>query len=113
MENEGISAVDIDESIQYGLALRLLLLGQMKKADFTGLEMVRNGLATRAYQPPEFDGNSKILNTLLAQGRTGVSSGMGFYEYGSKSPKEIYEERDRQLLALKRLTNAFLDRGGL
>jgi 3-hydroxybutyryl-CoA dehydrogenase len=113
MENEGISAVDIDESIQYGLALRLLLLGQMKKADFTGLEMVRNGLATRAYQPPAFDGKSKILNTLLAQGRTGVSAGMGFYEYGSKSPKEIYEERDRQLLALKRLTNAFLDRGGL
>lgn len=109
MENEGISAIEIDESIQYGLALRLLLLGQMKKADFTGLEMVRNGLATRAYQPPEFNGRSKVLDHLLSEGRTGVPSGKGFYDYDGKSPSEIYEERDRHLIALKRLTKPFFD----
>ena len=109
MENEGISAMEIDESIQYGLALRLLLLGQMKKADFTGLEMVRNGLATRAYQPHDLKGRSKVLDHLLSEGRTGVPSGRGFYDYEGKSPSAIYEERDRKLIALKRLTKPFLD----
>jgi 3-hydroxybutyryl-CoA dehydrogenase len=109
MESEGISALEIDESIQHGLALRLLLLGQMKKADFTGLEMVRNGLATGAYKPTDPKGSSKILEGLLAQGNTGVPSGKGFYDYGGKSPEEIYEMRDRELIDLKRVTNRFLD----
>jgi 3-hydroxybutyryl-CoA dehydrogenase len=98
---EGFSPEDIDSSIQHGLALRLCLLGQLKKADFTGLEMVRNGLASRAYSPPEATGKSIILDKLIEQGRKGIFSGKGFYDYNNTPVETLLEERDAELIALK------------
>ena len=99
---EGFSPEDIDSSIQHGLALRLCLLGQLKKADFTGLEMVRNGLASRAYSPPVATGKSIVLDNLIGQGRKGIFSGKGFYDYKDAPVETLLEERDAELIALKR-----------
>ena len=99
---EGFSPEDIDSSIQHGLALRLCLLGQLKKADFTGLEMVRNGLASRAYSPPVATGKSIVLDNLIRQGRKGIFSGKGFYDYKDAPVETLLEERDAELIALKR-----------
>jgi 3-hydroxybutyryl-CoA dehydrogenase len=99
---EGFSAEDIDASIQHGLALRLCLMGQLRKADFTGLEMVRNGLASRAYTPPVATGKSAVLDGLIDQGRKGIFSGKGFYDYGDVSAEALLEARDAEIIALKK-----------
>ena len=99
---EGFSADDIDASIQHGLALRLCLMGQLRKADFTGLEMVRNGLASRAYTPPIATGKSAVLDGLIDQGRKGIFSGKGFYDYGNSPAEALLEARDAEIIALKR-----------
>ena len=44
-----VTAEAIDSAILNGLVTRLAVLGHMRKMDFTGLEMVRNGLAGRTY----------------------------------------------------------------
>ena len=93
---------DIDAAIRHGLALRLTLLGHLKKADYTGLEMVQNGLASQMYQPPHNSGASTTLNALIAAGRTGVRSGKGFYNYGDANALELFRDRDIKLLELKR-----------
>ena len=50
---------------------------------------------------PEPRGRSETLDALIAQGRTGVMSGKGYFDWGDRSPEELFRERDRKLLALK------------
>jgi 3-hydroxybutyryl-CoA dehydrogenase len=92
---------DIDDSVIHGLALRIPILGIMAKADFTGLLLMQQGLKNRSYTPPKPRGRSEALDALIAQGHTGVMSGKGYFEWGNRSPEELFRERDRKLLALK------------
>jgi 3-hydroxybutyryl-CoA dehydrogenase len=94
-------AQEIDDAVRYGLALRLPILGHLKKADYTGLDMVRRALANRSYEPPALRGHSETLDRLLAEGRSGVIAGKGFFDYGGRPPEELFRERDLKLLRLK------------
>ena len=97
---------DIDRSIRHGLALRFATLGVLRKADFTGLDMMRRAVTNKSYYPPEVRDNSETLDALIAQGRDGVMSGAGFFDYGGRSPKELFRERDVELLDLKKALEA-------
>jgi 3-hydroxybutyryl-CoA dehydrogenase len=102
MLDEGwVTPKDIDDSVIHGLALRMPILGIMAKADFTGLPLMQQGMANRSYTPPEVRGRSEALDRLIAEGRTGVMSGKGYFDWGDRSPEELFRERDRKLLALK------------
>ena len=95
-----VSAQDVDDSIMHGLSLRMVTLGFFKKADYTGLEMMQRALANQTYTPPPVKSRSESLDRLVAQGRTGVMAGAGFYDY-SGSPADLFRERDLKLLKLK------------
>jgi len=102
MLDEGwVTPKDIDDSVIHGLALRMPILGVMAKADFTGLLLMQEGLAHLSYRPPEVRGRSETLDRLIAEGRTGVMSGKGYFDWGGRSAEELFRERDRKLLALK------------
>lgn len=112
MLDEGwVSAEDIDRSIHHGLSLRFALLGVLKKADYSGLELVRQALANGMYRPPEPTGRCATLDRLIAQGRTGVMAGAGFYDYGGRPAEELFRERDLKLLELKRALRAIDEAG--
>ncbi|MBU6498590.1 MAG: 3-hydroxyacyl-CoA dehydrogenase family protein, partial [Rhodospirillales bacterium] len=96
------TAKDVDDAVIHGLALRIPILGHMAKADFTGLLLTQAALANRMYEPPPVTGNSPSVDRLVAEGRTGVMSGRGYFDWGGRSPDELFRERDRKLLALKR-----------
>jgi len=102
LDEDKVTARDIDGSIRHGLALRLAAMGQLEKADYTGLEMMHRALANRTYVPPKPTGTSKTLNRLIEAGRTGVMAGAGFYDYGDASPTELFRRRDVKLLRLKK-----------
>ena len=93
---------DIDDSVLHGLALRLPILGHLAKLDFTGLELIAHSLRNRTYIPPEPFQSSASLNALLAEGRKGVMSGRGFFDWGDRTAEELFRERDLKLLALKK-----------
>jgi 3-hydroxybutyryl-CoA dehydrogenase len=96
------TAKDIDEAVIHGLALRMPVLGVMAKADFTGLGLMKDALANRTYEPPPVRGHSESLDRLVEQGRTGVLAGKGYFDWSAHTPAELFRERDRKLLALKR-----------
>ena len=96
------TAREIDDAIIHGLSLRIPILGHLAKADFTGIELVRNALANRTYEPPEPRGRSEAVDRLVAEGRTGVMAGKGFFDWGGRDPSELFRDRDRRLLALKK-----------
>lgn len=101
------SASDIDFAIQHGLVDRLAVLGHMRKMDYTGLEMVRDGIAGRTYQPPENTGATPVLDKMIGMGRSGVRAGAGFYDYGDTTAEVLFRERDLQLLRLKAHLKSF------
>jgi len=92
---------DIDEAMIHGLALRIPILGHMAKGDFTGLLVLQDLLKHATYTPAEPRKSSASLDKVIAEGRTGVMSGKGFFDWGGRSPDELFRERDRKLLALK------------
>ena len=97
---------DIDDAIIHGLALRIPILGAMAKADFTGLALMQAELAHRSYKPPPVRGFSTTLNEMIAKGRTGVLAGAGYFDWGGRSVEELFHERDRKLVALKKALRA-------
>lgn len=101
-----VTASDIDRSIRHGLALRFATLGVLRKADFTGLDMMRRAMANKTYAPPPVRGQSPTLEKLIAEGRGGVMSGAGFFDYGGRSADELFRARDIELLQLKRTLEA-------
>jgi 3-hydroxybutyryl-CoA dehydrogenase len=101
-----VSPDEIDQSVIHGLALRMPILGVLAKADFTGLTLTREALANRTYQPPPDRGYCDALDRLLADGRSGVLSGSGFFDWQGRPPEQLFRDRDRKLLALKRAFRA-------
>jgi 3-hydroxybutyryl-CoA dehydrogenase len=102
LDEGAVTPRDIDDSVIHGLALRTPIMGLLAKADFTGLNLQKDALANRTYTPPEPSGRSDTLEKLLAEGRTGVMSGKGFFDWSGRNPEELFRERDRRLLALKK-----------
>ena len=93
---------DVDAAVIHGLALRIPILGQMAKADFTGLLLMQSEYSHRSYTPPPVRGFSSTLNAQIEKGRTGVLAGAGYFDWGGREPEDLFRERDRKLLALKR-----------
>jgi 3-hydroxybutyryl-CoA dehydrogenase len=92
----------IDDSIKYGLAHRMALQGALMKADFAGLKLMQQASRNMTYQPPPVPkGGSPTVDRLVDAGRYGVMSGAGFFEYGGKTPAQIFRNRDLGLLRLK------------
>lgn len=96
-----VEPADIDDSIKYGLAIRMALLGHLKKADYTGIDMIRRAMANGGYSAPAARPNSPSIDKLVEQGRLGTMYGAGFYDYGGRPPAELFQARDRGLLKLK------------
>jgi 3-hydroxybutyryl-CoA dehydrogenase len=101
--DEGIASPrEIDDAIIHGLSLRIPILGHLAKADFTGLELLRHALRNATYAPPAARTNSDTLDALVAEGRSGVMAGKGYFDWGGRTPAELFRDRDRRLLALKK-----------
>ena len=101
--DEGIASPrEIDDAIIHGLALRIPVLGHLAKADFTGLPLLQHALRNASYEPPGPRTASASLDDMVAAGQTGVMSGRGYFDWGGRSPEDLFRERDRKLLALKR-----------
>jgi 3-hydroxybutyryl-CoA dehydrogenase len=101
--DEGVAtAEEIDTAVIEGIALRLPILGMLAKADFTGLPFMQASLSNRMYEPPPVRGKCEAVDALVAEGKTGVMAGAGFYDWGGQDPAALFEARDRRLMELKR-----------
>ncbi len=98
---EGVAnAEEIDAAIIHGLALRLPILAVFAKADFTGLSLSQSILKNGSYSPPPPRRQSAALDKLVAEGRTGVLSGAGYYDWPTDA-EQLFETRDKKLIELK------------
>ncbi|MCJ7608610.1 3-hydroxyacyl-CoA dehydrogenase family protein [Candidatus Bathyarchaeota archaeon] len=92
------SAEDVDTAMKAGPGIRYAFLGPLETADLGGLDVFTSisnylfedlGRATKA-QP--------YMADLVKEGRLGVKTGRGFYEYGGKTLSELLSARDEKLI---------------
>lgn len=83
MVEEGVaSAEEIDKATRYGLGLRFAALGVVEFIDFGGVDILHHAsremsasVDAQRYQAPA------IVDRMMAQGRLGLKTGSGFFDY--------------------------------
>ncbi|MDD5205821.1 MAG: 3-hydroxyacyl-CoA dehydrogenase family protein [Desulfobacterales bacterium] len=94
LENGYADPQDIDKAAKAGFGIRIPILGLVQRLDFTGLDLMKDILENG-------EKRSQIIDGLVAQGRLGVKSGRGFYDYSGMPVEEVLRERDLKLLKLR------------
>jgi 3-hydroxybutyryl-CoA dehydrogenase len=92
---------DLDIATKASFALRMPILGLVKRMDFTGLDLTQKIIRNATYKVPPQQTRSKSVDELVQAGKLGVKTGRGFYEYGGRSTEEIMKERDIKLIKLR------------
>jgi 3-hydroxybutyryl-CoA dehydrogenase len=105
LDNNYVSAKELDEAAIWGLAMRMMVVGICQRIDFGGLDLSAKSLLQAPAQSTPLDYQPKKLLELVKQGALGVKVGRGFYDYKGKSEAEICRERDIRLLRLLKVLN--------
>ena len=107
---EGVaSPADIDAMVKHGLGLRWALLGPLEIADLGGLD-VFNTIGNYLLKALSNTANSpEVLRALVAEGKLGAKSGLGFYDYSEGKAQQIIADRDAKLLEMLRVKGPFED----
>lgn len=98
LENGYCTPEDLDLAVKTSLMPRGMALGLVQRMDFSGLDMVANGLRNGTYQPAPAPGADNLVFRHAGQGELGVKSGEGFYRYRDRPYEEVLKQRDSQLL---------------
>ena len=94
---------DIDTVWKAGLGLRYAAVGLFGVADFNGVDSFnRVNKYMNACLSDRKDGHP-ILEKLASEGRWGVKSGAGFYDYSGDKADEAIRDRDRLYIALAKV----------
>ena len=94
MVEEGVATpADIDKATRLGFGLRYASMGVLEFVDFGGLDILyyaskylAGAVDERRYQTPE------LVESLMAQGQTGVRAGQGLYDWRDKNPDQFRRE---------------------
>ena len=107
VETGVVSAQDVDRTLKGGVGFRYPWLGPLETVDLGGVD-VFYGISqyllrelSNMSAPPEFFGK------LVQEGKLGIKSGQGFYDYGTASREEVLRKRDlyfiRQLKLIRQV----------
>jgi 3-hydroxybutyryl-CoA dehydrogenase len=107
VETGVVSAQDVDRTLKCGVGFRYPWLGPLETVDLGGVD-VFYGISqyllkelSNMSAPPEFFGK------LVQEGKLGIKSGQGFYDYGRVSREEVLRKRDlyfiRQLKLIRQV----------
>ena len=103
VENGVASFEDIDTVWKAGMGLRYAAVGLFGVADFNGVDSFnRVNKYLNASLSDRKDGHP-ILEKLASEGRWGVKSGAGFYDYPGVQADAAIRERDRLYIALAKV----------
>ena len=102
LDNGYATPEDIDMATKASFGLRMPILGLVKRVDFAGVDLAQRVLKNKSYTPPEVRGRSDVVDSMVSQGRLGVKTGKGFYDYGDSPVEEILRKRDLKLLKLRK-----------
>ena len=99
VESGAATFEDVDKVMKYGLGIRYAYIGPFETIDFTGIDVVSR---ISDYMFAELDNateGSEILRKLVEEGRLGIKSGKGIYDYGDTAG-DAMKARDEAFIKL-------------
>ena len=100
----GVTTVeDIDTVFKSGLGLRYAAVGFFRMFDLGGLDTVNAINKYLNATLADSKEGSALLEEIVSQGRYGVKSGAGFYDYPGDEADRTIRERDKLYIALAKL----------
>ena len=108
LEQGVAEAGDIDKALQFGPAFRYATTGQLEVADFGGLDIwciVGDNLLKVM---DHSQSANKLLRQKVSEGKLGVKSGEGFYQYDPATVSEIKKSFARKLIRQLKASESYL-----
>ncbi len=103
VENGFASCEDVDTVLKAGMGLRYAALGPFGVADFGGLDTFEHITSYLNADLCDKKEGSAMLKELVEQGKLGVKTGSGFYDYSGDKAAEAIRERDRMYIELAKV----------
>jgi 3-hydroxybutyryl-CoA dehydrogenase len=100
------TAEGVDEVVKSSLAIRLLFTGPIEQRDFNGLD---THLSIASYLYKDLEDTHvplKLLSDKVSEGKLGLKTGEGFYDWRNKVKEEVTAKKNQDLIdVLKFLKN--------
>lgn len=103
VESGAASIEDVDKAMKYGLGLRYACIGPFETADLGGLDIF---CGISEYLFANLADNKEpqaLLRQKKDQGKLGLKSGEGFFDYSGERGAKAVEERNRKLAAISKI----------
>ncbi len=100
VEQGHATAADCDLILKAGLGTRLPAMGSFEHADLAGLDLISGPAAQAVWADLSTATNpaETLIGTLVSQGRLGMKSGSGFYDWTVRDPDEFKRLRDEEII---------------
>ena len=92
------SPEDVDLVARLTFGLRMPVVGPLENMDLVGLDLIDKIHQYLLDDIADNHGPSECLAANVQEGRLGVKSGQGFYDWGSRSAEELISRRDEQIV---------------
>jgi 3-hydroxybutyryl-CoA dehydrogenase len=92
------SPADVDLVARLTFGLRLPVVGPLENMDLVGLDLIEK---IHQYMLADLADNhapSAYLTASVQEGRLGVKSGQGFYDWEARSAEQLISRRDKQII---------------
>lgn len=105
---DGVASLeDIEDTLKLSYGARLPVMGPFEHADLNGLDLIAT-IAGSIY--PHLDCSQDAaagpLAELIAQGRLGMKTGQGFYDWTERDPDEFRRRRDEEIIRRLKILRA-------
>jgi 3-hydroxybutyryl-CoA dehydrogenase len=89
---------DVDLVSRLTFGLRLPVVGPLENMDLVGLDLIERIHQYLLDDLADNHGPSEYLSTSVQEGRLGVKSGQGFYDWDARNADELISRRDEQII---------------
>lgn len=102
--DEGVAtAEDIDKIAKWGIGYKIAVIGPLELLDMAGLDIYT---AVASYLNKDLSNNTGISSTVTSkvdQGKLGIKTGGGMFDYTPEKIQELAQRRGRLLLGTKKI----------
>lgn len=98
VENGIATPKDVDLVARMTFGLRMPAVGPLENMDLVGLDLIEKIHSYLLDDLADNHGPSAYLADSVRQGRLGIKSGQGFYDWDNRSASELIQRRDRQIV---------------